>query len=178
MASARRAVSDVLNTWRTGAKSSLTNIGVSYIVGWSAELQSTSANDSLTLLAFEGLLEHEWTERGWIYADYQVGAKDRIPNPGDVRAGQLRVGYDTPRRLGGVSGAGVWQIEAHPTDDRLVHQLEGIVYYDYRTRERRYLRTHDALSFPRILSDARVHGARTLSGDRWTKVFDSYPHAD
>ena len=87
---------------------------------------------------------------------------------------------DTIRHVAsaGVSGAGVWQIEAHPTHDRLVHQLEGIVYYDYRTRERRYLRTHDALSFPRILSDARVHGARTLSGDRWTKVFDSYPHAD
>ena len=134
-----RAVADVVDVWRTGERSSLTDVGVSFIIGGSAELQSPSVDEDLTLLAFEGLLEHKWTESGWIYADYQVGAKNRIPSPDDPRAKQLRVGYDTPCRLGGVSGAGVWRIEAHPTDDRLVYHLEGIVYYDYRTRERRYL---------------------------------------
>ena len=176
MALANRSVGDVVQAWRSGTTSSLTDVGVSYILGWSAEIQSPRVNDSLKLPAFQGLLEHKWTERGWIYADYQIGAKNRAPASDARIPHQLRVGYDTPAHLGGVSGGGVWHIEAHPTNDRLVHHLEGIVYYDYRTRERRYLRAHDSLSFHRILSDAGVHGTRRLSDDRWTTLFATFPN--
>lgn len=64
-----RAVADIVDVWRKGRRSSLTDVGVSYIVGWSAELHSPSVDEGLTLLAFEALLEHKWTESGWIYAD-------------------------------------------------------------------------------------------------------------
>lgn len=107
-----------------------------------------------------------------------MGAKNRLPAPDDPHAKQLRVGFDTPNRLGGVSGAGVWHIEAHPTDDRLVYHLECIVYYDYRTRERRYLRAHDSLSLPRILSKTHAYGTHTLSNERWAKFFSTYPDAN
>ena len=182
MSKSDREVQEVVKIWKKkGATKEREGDGkdVCYIVGWSAALQNPSDAGMLTLPAFQALLEHSWVEAGWQYEDYQIGAKNKVRPRSGSENKELHVGFNAPDRLGGVSGAGVWRIAEHPTENgRLVHHLEGILFYDYRTEERRYLRAHGYLSLMRILNAARVKGTKKPTEKEWVEILASYPNAE
>ena len=181
MGKSDREIEEVVGIWKTQeltqeTKGERDSGQICYVVGWSETLQNPNDGEPLTLPAFEALLEHRWAEAGWQYDDYQIGAKNKARPRNEYKEGEMAVGFNYPDLLGGVSGAGVWRIAAHPTDARrLVHHLEGILFYDYRTEGRRYLRAHGSISIKRVLNAAGMYGKKRASDKAWTEMLDGYP---
>ena len=179
---ADRDVSEVVNIWKNQElteerKRERNSKEVCYVVGWSETLQNPHDGEPLTLPAFQALLERSWAEAGWQYDDYQIGAKNKARPRSEYRVGEVHVGFNYPNLLGGTSGAGVWRIAAHPTENgRMVHHLEGILFYDYRTDSKRYLRAHGWLSVKRIMNAAGMYGKRRPADEVWIEMLDGYPN--